>query len=1025
MSFNLRTNLVMDVEGIPLPGAKGSIETSAVEEIPLPKNTSAPQESHKQKTRPIKLIRKKLEELQQKKNSTSVSTSVVPTTTSVPTPAVMTEISQKPALPISVHVKTKLNEEANTNDAEDKTESSRLEKLERERQMKAEQAKVVDDLFKEFLTKKMLEIEQEKTRDREGNRQIEEESKDKKKSKKGKHKHKDKKKERESSSEKYQTSKHDEKGKKRKHRDKSEDRPEIDGRRDSGRKEHYRKSKKSKDSQMSEDDERNFSHEDKSKKSRTNENTKSESESRNYEKETVQSRKSDVLGLHFSEDGKRAQIDDITCTVGQNNDERFVQVTQDVSKGNENIDIDPMEPVEGEENFVPPNREPKQEAEEDQQETKTEILPQEPKKKLGIALKISDSSSAFIKSGEKWMDEETRKNSEEGQLSDSEKSEEKSSDDDFDFLSDSLGEADSNNDGSLEEGEIDTEGAKSKSKKKKKKHKKKKKKKNKNKEKGKEDKPLSRSRSRTPKSGRSPRSKSPSGFDRKSGVWRSRSRSRDKERLKRSRSNSRDRSRSKRSRSHSRDRDRSKRSRDDGRGHNTDRRHRRSSERQHKDDEKLRRDGRDWERRHSRRSRSLSRERRRRSRSPDDLRLTIDKARLRQIAIQNAMANAKSGQGPPVSLKPEMLAELRAGGKSVEELTDMCKRLAKKAEGGGEDLSSDYEVNNKPYESDEGEDGPFINHPFKVAKAPIMMNIKNATQLPVLTPAEKAAQGSALRLTFPVSSGSHHRAKESEWVPVEKEGIDPNTGGVTRTIAMAKQTEKVFEEVNKSIDVGSIVTERLRAVRKLQDNPHDVEALGKMFEANQQMTQWANSKYLPGAFTGTTGATVLSQQELTGDPKKQAWLRKNQLVNALPLQGGVGMLLLRKMGWKPGEGLGKNNEGPSEPLMLDVKMDRKGLYGEGEGPKKAPVAKMPKDLSGKHPVSALVELCNKRRWGSPNFQLVFEEGPSHKKNFLFKVKVNNTEYQPSVACNNKKAAKAMAATVCLQAMGLVPRDSAT
>ncbi|XP_013421780.1 protein SON-like [Lingula anatina] len=137
------------------------------------------------------------------------------------------------------------------------------------------------------------------------------------------------------------------------------------------------------------------------------------------------------------------------------------------------------------------------------------------------------------------------------------------------------------------------------------------------------------------------------------------------------------------------------------------------------------------------------------------------------------------------------------------------------------------------------------------------------------------------------------------------------------------------------------------------------------------------------------------------------------------------MLLLRKMGWKPGEGLGKNNEGPSEPLMLDVKMDRKGLYGEGEGPKKAPVAKMPKDLSGKHPVSALVELCNKRRWGSPNFQLVFEEGPSHKKNFLFKVKVNNTEYQPSVACNNKKAAKAMAATVCLQAMGLVPRDSAT
>ena len=43
-------------------------------------------------------------------------------------------------------------------------------------------------------------------------------------------------------------------------------------------------------------------------------------------------------------------------------------------------------------------------------------------------------------------------------------------------------------------------------------------------------------------------------------------------------------------------------------------------------------------------------------------------------------------------------------------------------------------------------------------------------------------------------------------------------------------------------------------------------------------------------------------------------------------------------------------------------------------------------LAGKHPVSALVELCNKRRWGSPDFQLVHEGGPDHKKNFLFKVR---------------------------------------
>lgn len=138
------------------------------------------------------------------------------------------------------------------------------------------------------------------------------------------------------------------------------------------------------------------------------------------------------------------------------------------------------------------------------------------------------------------------------------------------------------------------------------------------------------------------------------------------------------------------------------------------------------------------------------------------------------------------------------------------------------------------------------------------------------------------------------------------------------------------------------------------------------------------------------------------------------------------MLLLQKMGWKHGEGIGKNNQGSVEPLQLDVKVDRKGLLTHGEG-KKGGGAQAPKlppirDLSGKHPVSALVELCNKRKWGPPQFDFIFECGPDHKKNFLCKVKVNGKEYQPSIASINKKHAKAQAATVCLQEFGLVPRD---
>jgi len=81
-----------------------------------------------------------------------------------------------------------------------------------------------------------------------------------------------------------------------------------------------------------------------------------------------------------------------------------------------------------------------------------------------------------------------------------------------------------------------------------------------------------------------------------------------------------------------------------------------------------------------------------------------------------------------------------------------------------------------------------------------------------------------------------------------------------------------------------------------------------------------------------------------------------------------------------------------------------------------------KDLAGKHPVSALTELCSKRRWGPPIFSQAFDCGPPHKKQYVFKVLVDGRDYMANVAVNDKKKAKANAAMVCLQTMGLVPRD---
>lgn len=54
-------------------------------------------------------------------------------------------------------------------------------------------------------------------------------------------------------------------------------------------------------------------------------------------------------------------------------------------------------------------------------------------------------------------------------------------------------------------------------------------------------------------------------------------------------------------------------------------------------------------------------------------------------------------------------------------------------------------------------------------------------------------------------------------------------------------------------------------------------------------------------------------------------LYQDQFLRAAPVSGGVGEFLMRKMGWKTGEGLGRNREGTIEPIIIDFKVDRKGL----------------------------------------------------------------------------------------------------
>lgn len=55
------------------------------------------------------------------------------------------------------------------------------------------------------------------------------------------------------------------------------------------------------------------------------------------------------------------------------------------------------------------------------------------------------------------------------------------------------------------------------------------------------------------------------------------------------------------------------------------------------------------------------------------------------------------------------------------------------------------------------------------------------------------------------------------------------------------------------------------------------------------------------------------------------YFQQNQLITARPVQSDKGEALMKKMGWHPGEGLGKFKQGPSAPFEISLKTDRKGL----------------------------------------------------------------------------------------------------
>ncbi|KAI4831620.1 hypothetical protein KUCAC02_001156 [Chaenocephalus aceratus] len=336
------------------------------------------------------------------------------------------------------------------------------------------------------------------------------------------------------------------------------------------------------------------------------------------------------------------------------------------------------------------------------------------------------------------------------------------------------------------------------------------------------------------------------------------------------------------------------------------------------------------------------------------------------LALPSITNKPPSGSSQPTSAALEEVKRKvakQANSISIKEFTDKCKMI--------------------------------VDSKGELPKA-ISFSINNAT----VRPAVRSDAGMAKE--FPVSSGCQHRKKEGEglgaygeWVPVDKASekaaaasrkalatvskatASPSSSSAdTATAAEAVEqsvtdSDSVFPDpLLQPVDISQAVTDRIKAQRRLAENPYDVNAICMLSRAQEQVDAWAQSNTVPGLFTGSTGATVLTSEELsTSGP--QAWLKKDQFLRAAPVSGGVGEFLMRKMGWRTGEGSGGTVRGPWNRSSSTSRSTAKDWWLKEKAPDAAG-GLVVTNLMGKHPVSALIELCNKTRVMQPDFVLVHQ-----------------------------------------------------
>ncbi|XP_050438243.1 uncharacterized protein LOC126844251 [Adelges cooleyi] len=171
---------------------------------------------------------------------------------------------------------------------------------------------------------------------------------------------------------------------------------------------------------------------------------------------------------------------------------------------------------------------------------------------------------------------------------------------------------------------------------------------------------------------------------------------------------------------------------------------------------------------------------------------------------------------------------------------------------------------------------------------------------------------------------------------------------------------------------------------------------------------------------------IRGNHEIPSSSKADEELRKLKCPTAVHCNKGMQLML--KMGWSPGERLGKNHNGLLEPTSaFKVKLDKIGLISADEkikGPIGANAKKTNKhhfpmipEIKEPKPLAVLVSFCLQSRWDHPKFLELDKTGPP-KNLILMAVSVNKVWYCSWKFQKTRELAKEDAAKQCLIELGV-------